>query len=217
MINDEKIKIKITERTVKRYKDLNYSCKIGDILEIKITDLYKNSHEKIKAICDICNKEYIISYYAYIKNHEKYNYYCCNNCKQKKIEKTNLERYGVNRPIQNKLIYSKLEETNLERYGFKSASKNNDIKKKIKETIKNNKINIVSYKKKRKNIKRKKYVIDSKYKSLNILSIDGDNCSFKCDKGHIYYISFTELHNRLKYNVEICTICNSNFTYSKSK
>jgi hypothetical protein len=210
MIKEEKIDVKIVGRTLKTYKELGYDCNVGDIISIKIQDISKNSHVKITAICDLCGHEKTLSMYAYNKNYEKYEYYSCNNCKQTKIEKTNNKLYGVNRPIQNIEIQKKQQKTNLETYGVTIASKNKDVISKIVNTHIERFGDISSRTEEIKEKSRKSIETNlmNKYSPLNIESINENLCTFNCTKGHKYEISFSNLHNRIKYGVNLCTICN---------
>lgn len=215
MIKEKNIQIRIVGRTIKKYQKLGYVCKVGDFIEIDINHADKQSHVKITAICDKCKKEHILSVYAYYKNYIKGNRYLCNNCKQEKIEETNMKRYGVKRPLQNKDIRKKAEDTNMEKYGFNAASKNTDV---INKLINTNllRYNVISTAKLQE-VKDKQLITNrskllDKYKSLNILSINssiyGSVCTFFCEKKHNFELSFSNLYDRLKYNVTLCTICN---------
>lgn len=188
MIKDNEVNIKIVGRNLNYYRSLNYKCKAGDNILVKVNDVQKNSHIKITAICDRCGKEKIISLYAYNKNFKNYNTYYCNDCKQIKIEKTNIKKYGCKRPIQNKEIHEKLEKTNEIKFGVKHSTQNINIINKVK----NQQINTL-YK---------------KYNFLNIKNIKYGNCTIECEKSHIYDINFSLLNLRIKYKTIICTICN---------
>ena len=50
------------------------------------------------------------------------------------MKATNLERYGVESPLQNKEIMEKVKSTNLERYGVESPLQNEEIMEKVKAT-----------------------------------------------------------------------------------
>ena len=211
MIKEKEVEINIVPRTVKKYQLLGYDCKIGDSILIDIKDINKNSKVKITAICDICKVEKMLPFYAHNKGFNKYGYYCCNNCKQVKIEKTNFEKYGVKRPIQNKDIRDKLESTNLEKYGYKIASKNKTVINKLISTNLEKYGETSSSKNLNVKIKHRNTIIKNlleKYNYLNIQSINNNICEFFCDKGHLYYISFTNLNNRISQKTTICTICN---------
>jgi hypothetical protein len=53
---------------------------------------------------------------------------------QDKVKQTNLQRYGVEYPQQNKEILEKTKQTNLERYGVENPQQNKIIKEKTKIT-----------------------------------------------------------------------------------
>ena len=188
MIKEKELNIKIVGRNLNYYKNLGYVAVIGQEISIKIEDIQKNSHITITAICDKCGKERNISIYAYNKNLKTKYIYCCNECKQSKIEETNLQKYNVKRPIQNKNIYNKLTKTNLEKYGVSVSTQNTDIINKVKKSQ-----------------------IDTllkKYDFLDIKNIKSGICTIECDKHHIYDINFSLLNLRLKYKTILCPVCN---------
>lgn len=191
MIKESTTLITPVGRTVKTYQNLGYVCRVGKPLEISVDDLSLNSHHLITAVCDVCGQERKLSYYAYMKNWTKYEYYACNNCKQDKIETTNKRLYGVRRPIQNSQIHSKLEETNISRYGFACAVKSDQVKKREPES----KLKIENK-------------LLHKYRELDVLAIGKHEYDIKCIKGHEYTISDINLYKRIKYGIEICSICN---------
>ena len=191
MIKESTTLIPIVSRTVQKYRDLGYVCRVGTELEIDVNDLSLNSHHQITAVCDVCGLERKLSYYAYMKNWAKYEYYSCDYCKQGKIEKTNQKKYGVRRPIQNKEIHQKLETTNKQRYGYSCAVKSELVKKREPES----KLRIENK-------------LLSKYRELEILGIDGSKYEIICKKKHKYNISDIELYRRIKYGLEVCLECN---------
>jgi hypothetical protein len=50
------------------------------------------------------------------------------------MKTTNVKKYGVDNPLKNKTIRNKIESTNIKRYGFINPFQNNEIKEKIKIT-----------------------------------------------------------------------------------
>lgn len=90
-------------------------------------------------ICKICGKDFIIkkvkSPSRMINREVCYNNDCVKEYKTLKTNNTNLERYGVKRPLQNKEIKNKYEETCLERYNSTSPFKNKDIQERSKVSI----------------------------------------------------------------------------------
>lgn len=63
----------------------------------------------------------------------KYNNKNYNN--REKAKQTNLEKYGVENPLQNETIKNKCIKTNLEKYGVKYPQLNNEIRNKSEETL----------------------------------------------------------------------------------
>jgi hypothetical protein len=143
MIRESQVEVNIVGRNLKYYKDLGYDCKYGDSINVRIGDIKENSHIKITAICDKCKKENLISLQKYNKNYNKYNIYTCKKCSHFKVKKTNIEKYGVDYPLQNTHVYNKLVLTNIRKYGVTNVFELTDVKNKIKET--NNKKYGVDY------------------------------------------------------------------------
>lgn len=133
MIKDRKVEIKITPNILNKFKP-KYNCTIGDKIIIDINDLSENSHTVISSICDVCGSENKISFQKYNKNFKKYNIYTCHKCSIIKNKKTNLEKYGVEYPLQSGEIRNKLKKTNLKKYGVENVFSLDMIKIKIKET-----------------------------------------------------------------------------------
>jgi hypothetical protein len=199
MLLTKEIDIKIKQPNIKYYLNLGYDVKHNDIIKIKPEQLPNFSREIVEVKCDICGKEKNIKYFVYFKNYINGNLYTCSQkCCQVKINKTNNEKYGCDRPIQNKVIRKKLENTNLEKYGFSIANKNNEIIEKSKIKYVNRLLN--------------------KYNHLKINYIKDHIANFKCDnnKDHDFDINFGLLGNRIKYKTIICTICNPINSYSIS-
>jgi hypothetical protein len=199
MLLSNKITIKIKQPNLKYYSNLGYDIKYNDEIEIPTYQLPPYSREKVKVKCDVCGKEKEIRYFVFYKNYKKYNIYSCSQkCCQEKINKTNIEKYGCERPIQNINIRKKLEKTCIDKYGFGVVSKNNEIINKSKN-------------------KQMQWLL-KKYNYLNINYIKNHTANFKCDNGqnHSFDIDFGLLGNRVKYKTIICTICNPLNSYSKS-
>lgn len=58
----------------------------------------------------------------------------CPLCSQAKLEKTNMEKYGVARPLQNDSVRDKLKQTCLDKYGVNNPSSAEQVKQKRVET-----------------------------------------------------------------------------------
>ena len=159
MILSKVVKNKWNSKNKNRYVSLGYIfTKCGDMFNVKVEDLSSKSNLKIDVKCDLCNTEQNISYCDYMRNYLNGGYYTCRGCCRKKVEKTNLERYGYKNPSQNEniknkkietclkhfgvqfptqcvVVKNKIKETNLERFGVDNPTKNPNIRNKVKETI----------------------------------------------------------------------------------
>ncbi len=299
------------------YKNKGYDVS-DEYLDISIKDLPKGSNVLIEVKCDYCQSIKNINYKIYNKNISNNNMFSCSHkCGREKAKITNIEKYGVEYPSQNKNIKdkvkktliekygvenifqsdeikSKIKETNLEKYGVEYISQSNDIKSKVKETnlekydgngfgsfvinskiketnlekygvenaIKNinikNKVNITNVEKygvenvfkssiikekiketnlekygvenvfqseivkdKIKEIILEKYGVENISKSehhhLNTLIgedinyieyLDNHLSLFNCDNGHTFEIKSSNYHDRVRYGLNLCTICN---------
>jgi hypothetical protein len=158
MVKNNESKVEITTRNIKYYSDRNYICKVGDIISIDINTMPKNSHNKIIAICEICYMEKELFFSKYNHNKDRYGYYSCVKCSDKKRKNTVKEKYGVEYIAQTEEIRNnnrkwmsseefkkKSKESIKEIYGVDHFSKTekfkNDFSVKIKEIIKEKKEN----------------------------------------------------------------------------
>jgi hypothetical protein len=91
--------------------------------------------------CDICGKKYITKLAITKKRKVHFCSRKCADIAQKKdgiihknIVKTNLERRGVENPLQDNKIKEKRKQTNLEKYGYEHHLQNEEIIEKQKQT-----------------------------------------------------------------------------------
>jgi hypothetical protein len=120
MIIDNLVDVKIGTKNIKHFINLNYFCKIGDIIIVKPIELLTGSNSCVNVECDICGNKKIIKYRTYIKNIKKYPIYCCSSsCSKMKEKETKKERYGDN--YEEKRVL-KMKETNNIRYGNENTS-----------------------------------------------------------------------------------------------
>jgi hypothetical protein len=131
MIISKTTEVKINAANFKHYKQFYDPIKCNQVIKVKINELTNTSIALIKLKCDNCEIEKEITF----KNYKSYGYnngeYLCRKCK---LEKNNLEKYGVKNVFQIKEVKEKIKETNLEKYGVENPSQSKDIQKKIKET-----------------------------------------------------------------------------------
>lgn len=124
--------------TLKKYPNiLNYLIfRFNDSHSIKESIARIKFNIKVKPICPICGNP--VNYCKISNNRIIWTQFCSKKCSYiGKVEirkKTNLEKYGVENPAQNKEIKEKIKKTNLKKYGVSCVFKNEKIKERIKET-----------------------------------------------------------------------------------
>jgi len=228
MILNNIINIKIHNKTISYYKQWYNNIKIGDVIDISIEHLQKNSAIKVLVKCDICDKERELPYYKYNKNISKYNIYTCNKCfniknkktniikygdenfnNKEKIRKTVLEKYNVDNVSNIPEIKLKKESTTFKNYSVLNPMQNEETKLKVRNKIKRRYLEL----KKIRNDKTLKF-----FDKFNIISISNDIYTFKCDcnKEHNFDINSNVFYNRKMRNNILCTICNPIGCFSNS-
>ena len=176
------VKITITNnRNLGHYREfVNENIKIGDEIEIDIIKLPLTSKQKVDVCCDICNINYNIEYYSYLRNITNFGYYTCKKCCINKISKTLQENYGVNYPLQSKIIKDKFMDTITGKNEFLNKYKNLKIIEKEDELY-YQKLNLII---ELKTNEKEKYFRDKKY---NYISINKDYTIFdKLIKHELY-------------------------------
>ena len=128
MIKEVTVKVKINNRNTQYYIEKGYE--IGsNLIDVNVFDINKNSDIKITAICEICNKENMISIKKYWTNFKRgdYGFYSCFDCKNYKKELTNTIKYGVKSFSQSELFKDKFRKTCLKKYGVNNPNKCREI------------------------------------------------------------------------------------------
>lgn len=92
--------------------------------------------EKIHVKCDFCNKLFYKSKSEILAGRKKNKKDSCGEkkCTLDKRKETNVKKYGVENPTQNKEIKEKQKSTLLERYGVEVPCKSSEIKNKLADT-----------------------------------------------------------------------------------
>ncbi len=227
----KQIEIKKKETCIKKYgvdnplKNKEVRDKIKETcLERYGVDNPRQSIEISEKIKETCIKRYGVNYTLKSKevrdkiketNLERYGNesHLSSEIIRDKIKETNLERYGNESPFGNRDIIDKIKIKNLENYNVEYNFQREDIKEKIKETH-NKKYGVNHYllSDKYKEIKFKEYdkQIRERYNSLNIKEVyENGTLDFYCSECKDYKnINIHLLHQRYKFNNELCTICN---------
>lgn len=127
MILTREILIKINESNYSYYEELGYDVSIGETIEIPIELLSTGSHYKIECKCDNCGKTKEVIFKNYIKYDNRWGEYYCRKCSEHKRKATLKENWGVEYPIQNKEIRKKIEKTMIQKFGVNNPSKSKEI------------------------------------------------------------------------------------------
>lgn len=138
IILHEYIKVKPNGNTTPYYRKLGYKFKLGDEILVKTIELTDGSKVVEERKCDRCGEIFQKKHIDILKTFQTYGEdYCCDCLKEKRKEKTketNLKRYGVENPLQNKKIREKMQNTCLEKYGVDNAMKLKETQEKSQNT-----------------------------------------------------------------------------------
>lgn len=109
---EQEIKI-IWGNNRKIYEPLGYIyTNKGDVFNVKLKDLAKQSSKEINVICDYCGNSYFTKYYSYNRFNKnlKINKDACFNCRHKKRFESNLSQYGSKSHNTNKKTFNEVAE-----------------------------------------------------------------------------------------------------------
>lgn len=126
LVEEQRINVKVTNKTEKHFQKLGYDVKNGCYIDIPIEHLTSGSGLKVLVICDYCNDIFEKQWRKHLISKDD----CCQLCKTKKMMNTSLKRYGNVCSLQNIEIHKKVKETNIKRYGVEYPLQNEDIRKK---------------------------------------------------------------------------------------
>ena len=137
LVLPQTVKVKIASLNYKYYREKGYEFeKRGDIIEVNVLDLHPGSPIKVKIICDVCGKEAEMRYYRVIEYNKENKLIICGDkiCKCKKVEDTNLKKYGVKSTNQLKTVKDKKINTCRKNHGVDNPSQSQEIKSKKIDT-----------------------------------------------------------------------------------
>lgn len=136
MIVEELVEATWHGRNRKHFESLGYTWE-GQNTKFKVssTELNKGSSVIVNTICEFCNKiipKPYCDYYHQTRGCTIEN--SCEGCQHNKSVKTWIKNYGVSNPNKTREVRKKIEKTNIERYGGISPMCSEDIQNKSKET-----------------------------------------------------------------------------------
>ena len=135
MLKSKKVSIIINKGNLPFYKKkLNKDLKIGDLIEINISELTNGSKVEVSAICDFCENELIIQYCLYNKSFIKNGTFACSKkCAAIRTKQVLMEKYGVSNISQVPEVKERIKERNLEKWGTEYYFSSDIAKDKNKE------------------------------------------------------------------------------------
>jgi len=129
--DNQEIQVRINNFNIEHFKSLGYNVKINDNITIKVYELSNGSGLKVDVRCKYCDKIFKKAYRRYLLTKDDI---CCDKCKTKKFEKTNIKRYGNKCSLRNKDISDKAKKTNMKNLGVEYPFQNKDILQKCIDT-----------------------------------------------------------------------------------
>lgn len=113
-IENQLIKVKVINFTEKHFQSLGYNVKNGDIIIIPAKHLPNGSGLKIDVVCNYCGKTFKKSWRRYLETKDNI---CCDECKEKKMMETSLNKYGNICSLRNPMVQQKSKEKNIKNLG----------------------------------------------------------------------------------------------------
>ena len=138
LILPQKVKIKWVNQVKEHYESRGYFfTKFHDEFEVNVEDLTPTSSYFVFVKCDYCSDIFEQKYRDYNLMLQRINpKSCCRktNCRSRKLQESNMLKYGVSNPMKVKEFKEKLKNTNLKKYGVENPFQSDSIKEKIKKT-----------------------------------------------------------------------------------
>lgn len=141
LLREKKSVLKWNSANKKRYTEIGYKfTSFGDEFSVDIDHLTPTTRATIWYQCDYCKKEKETTYKKYMSmlNRSITKKDCCDNqeCINKKIEESNLVKYGFKSHNQSEEVKNKKRDTYSSRYGVESPSQFPEFKSKMNKTVK---------------------------------------------------------------------------------
>ena len=122
MIDLEQIvKVRWYSGNKQKFIDLGYKfTNFNDYIEVPLKYISNKSHIVVKCVCDYCGEEYNTQYNNYTTSSIR-GKVACKNCKQRKIQDSLMDKYGVDSVGGNEDFRRKAKATMRQRYGAEYA------------------------------------------------------------------------------------------------
>ena len=138
MLLPQEIEVGINYKNIDYYRNLGYQIeKCSTVINVNINHLAKNSHKKVKILCDYCKETFERVFRDYLKFKDKspIKKDCCVKCRGTKTKESNLIVYGVENVANVEEVVEKRKATNIERFGAENPFQSKEIIQKIEKTI----------------------------------------------------------------------------------
>ena len=150
-IEEQKITVRINNFNETHFRNLGYAEPKNTYIEIFVGELPKGSGLKIDVICAYCGKHFMKSYRRYLETKSDI---CCDQCKQEKMMRSSLNKYGNKCSLRNPDIQAKSKKKNMQNLGVQYPFQNKSILEKCSNS---------SIRKHGKNYKKIKISMQQKY------------------------------------------------------
>lgn len=166
MLLTKEVKIKVSTKSLKYYREKGYDCNVGDIITVKVEDLTDSNKSRIEYQCDNpeCNKIFETSWQVYkYRQHNKakdagdFCIHCNkkmrakwlkennpkefekeNELRRKGMKKNLMERFGVENPMQVEEFKENFKNNFKEKYGEDNPAKVEEFRQKMSDTMQTN-------------------------------------------------------------------------------
>ena len=139
-VENQIIEVKINNFNEKHFSELGYNVKNGDSIKIRAKELPSGSGLKVEVECSYCKKIFKKAWRRYLETKDDI---CCEDCKKYKMMKKSLNKYGNVCSLCNPEVSRKRRKTNIEKYGVEFPLQNKDIQNMCKKTRKKNNKDVV--------------------------------------------------------------------------
>lgn len=139
MLLTKEVEILVYKNKFKHYKGLGYFIPFKETSErvnivVKIEDTPKTSSVLIKIKCDYCDEEYYTTFQKYNKlKKDIINKDACKKCFSKKVQESNIIKYGVACSLYIPEIRNKVDKILIDKYGYINPFNNKEIQDNIKK------------------------------------------------------------------------------------
>lgn len=174
MLKDQKVCVKWNGQTKKYWIDKGYKyTHIGDEFLVDVHDLPPKSGCMVIVQCDYCQEEFLMAMYSYTADFQC-GKIACKNCRWKKAKETNIQKYGVENPMQVDSIHDKMKQTMKNKYGVEHPSQSKELHQKAVD-----KFDKVKASEKRKRTCLEKYGVTCSSKNQDVILKAKQTCLIK--------------------------------------